>query len=70
MKGEFLKCFPYTMSAHIVTSCVPVIRFRLEPRAPYISPPTVIANLTKERMSSSLERRYGPERHRRRLKLG
>ena len=42
MKGEFLKCFPYTMSAHVVISHVPVIRYRLEPRAPYISPPTVI----------------------------
>ena len=69
MKGEFLKCFPYTMSAHVVTSRVPVIRYRLEPRAPYISPPTVIASFTKERLSSSRECRYGPEKLRRRLKL-
>ena len=57
------------MSSHIVTSRMPVIRYRLEPRALYISPPTVIANFTKERLSSSLERRYGPENLRRRLKL-
>ena len=69
MKGEFLKCFPYTMSAHVVTSRVPVIRYRLEPRAPYISPPTVIVNFTKKCWSSSLERRYGPEKLKRRLKL-
>ena len=54
------------MSAHIVKSRVPV---RLELRAPYISPPTVIANFTKERLSFSLECRYGPEKLRRRLKL-
>ena len=41
-----VKCFPYTMSAHVVTSRVPVIRYRFEPRAPYNSPPTVIANFT------------------------
>ena len=69
MKGEFLKCFPYTMSAHIVMSRVLVIRYRLEPRALYISPPTVIANFTKEHLPSSLERRYGPEKLRRKLKL-
>ena len=63
MKGE---CFPYTMSAHIVTSRMPVIRYRLEPRAPYISLSTVMANLTK---TSSLERWYSPEEPRRRLKL-
>ena len=60
---------PYTMSAHVVTSRVPVIRYRLKPRAPYIFPPTVIANFTKERLLSSLERRYGQEKLRRRLKL-
>ena len=63
------ECFPYTMSAHVVMSRMPVIRYRLEPRAPYISPPTVIANFTKERLSSSLECQYGPEKLRRRLKL-
>ena len=35
------------MSAHVVTSCMLVIRYRLEPRAPYISSPNVIANLQK-----------------------
>ena len=55
------------MSAHVVTSHMPVIRYG--PRAPYISPPTVIADFTKERLSSSLERRYSPEKLRRRLKL-
>ena len=58
------------MSAHIVTSRVPVIRYRLETHAPNISLPTMIANFTKERLLSSLERRYGPEKLRRRLKLG
>ena len=57
------------MSAHVVTSRMPVIRYRLELRAPYISPPTVIANFTKERLSFSLEHWYGPEKLRRRLKL-
>ena len=57
------------MSAHIVTSRVPVLRHRLESRAPYISAPTVIANFTKERLLFSLERRYGPEKLRRRLNL-
>ena len=38
----------FSVSAHVVTSHVPVIRYRLEPRAPYISPPIVIANLKKE----------------------
>ena len=61
--------FPYTMSAPIVMSCMPVIRYRLELRAPYISPPTVIANFTKERLSSSLEHWDGLEKRRRRLKL-
>ena len=59
----------FSMSAHVVTSRVPVIRYRLKPCAPYISPPTVITNFTKERLSSSLEHRYGPEKLRRRLKL-
>ena len=54
--------FSVYLSAYVVTSCVPVIRYRLEPRAPYISPPTVITNFTKECLSSSLERWYGPEK--------
>ena len=29
----------------------------------YISPPTVIANGTKQRLPSLLERRYGPKKH-------
>ena len=63
MKGEFLKCFPYNiMSAHVVMSHMPVIRFRLEPHTPYISPPSVIANFTKEHLLSSLEHWYGPEK--------
>ena len=57
------------MSVHVVTSGVPVIRYRLESRALYISLPTVIVNFTKERLSSSLEHRYGPEKLRRRLKI-
>ena len=59
------------MFVHVVTSGVPVITYtcRLEPRAPYISPPTVIANVTKEHLSSSLERRHGLKKLRRRLKL-
>ena len=57
------------MSVHVVTSRVPVITYRLESRAPYISPPTVIANFTQKRLLTSLERRYGPEKVRRRLKL-
>ena len=59
-----MKCFPYTavcMSAHVVTSRVPVIRCRLEPCAPYISPSIVIANFYFF-LSSSLERWYGPEK--------
>ena len=51
MKGE---CFPYTMSAHVVTSRMPVIRYRLEPRALYISPSTVIANFTKKSLRWSI----------------
>ena len=35
--------FLYTMSVHVVMS----LRHRLEPHGPYISPSTVIANLTK-----------------------
>ena len=71
MKGEseMFSVYIYTMSAHIVMSHVPVIRYRLEPRAPYISPPTVIANFTTERLLSLLECRYGSEKLRRRLKL-
>ena len=42
---------------------------RLEPRAPYISPLTVITDFTKERLSSSLEHWYGTEKFSRRLKL-
>ena len=57
------------MSAHVVMSGVPVITYRLESRALYISLPTVIVNFTKERLSSSLERRYGPEKLGRRLKI-
>ena len=57
------------MSAHVVMSRVPDIRYRLEARAPYISPPTVIANFTKECLSSSLEGRYGQEKLRRRMNL-
>ena len=59
----------YYVCTYSDVSRVPVIRYRLEPRTPYISPPTVIANFTKERLSSSLEHRYGPEKFRRRLKL-
>ena len=47
-------------------SHVSYITYRLEASAPYIFPPTVIA---KERLSSMLERQYGPEKLRRRLKL-
>ena len=61
--------FPYTMSVYVVTSIVLVRRYRFEPHAPYISPATVIANFTKEHLSSSLERWYGPIKLRRRLKL-
>ena len=57
------------MSAHVVTSRVLVIKYRLKPHAPYISLPTVIANFTKEHLLSSVERRYGPEKHRSGLKL-
>ena len=57
------------MSAHVVMSHGTVIRYRLEPHASYISPPTVIANFTKERLSPSLEHWYVPEKLRRRLKL-
>ena len=59
--------FSVYYAAHELTSRMPVIRYRLEPRAPYISPPTVIAQ--KKRLSSSLECRYSPEKPRRRLKL-
>ena len=59
----------YHMSAHEVMSRVLVIRYRLDPRFPYISTPTMIVNFTKERLSSSLEYRYGLEKLRRRLKL-
>ena len=53
-----LKCFQYTLSAHVVMSYVPVIRYRLErcDREVY-------------KLLSSLESRYGPEKFRRRLKL-
>ena len=37
----YMRC----MSAHVVMSHVPVIRYRLNPSAPYNSPPTVIKNL-------------------------
>ena len=47
----------------IVMSLMPVIRYRLELCSPYIiPPPIVIANVTKERLSSSLERRHGPKK--------
>ena len=59
-----------TLSAHVVTPLVPVLRYRFEPCASYISLPTAIENFTKEHLSSLLERQYGPEKLRRRLKLG
>ena len=40
------------MSAYVVTSRVPVVRHGLEPHAPYISQPTMIANFTTECLSS------------------
>ena len=59
-------------SVYYIHRCSDVTRDRLkrlEPRAPYIYPPTVIVNFTKERLPSSLEHRYGPEKLMRRLKL-
>ena len=56
----------YYVCAH---SDITLARYRLERRAPYIFPPTVIAKFIKERLSSSLEHWYGPEKLRRRLKL-
>ena len=62
MKGEFYVCTHSDVtfqlkdigSSHVL---------------PYISPPTVMANFTKKHLSFSLERQYGQEKLRRRLKF-
>ena len=61
--------FPYTMSVHIVTSLIPVIRYRLQHICSEYFSAHYDHKQDEKHLPSLLEHRYGPKKLRKRLKL-